>query len=99
MHGTRSPGRDSWRRRPSECSSGMKTRSWFEARPGGVLLERPAGRGPGLPMAARLPRCPTSRRLILMVLFLVLVLVLVLVGASACGVGKSDFERQAGDTG
>src|SRR2546429_4576488 len=32
-----------------------------------------------------------TRRLVL--------IVLVLVGTSACGVGKSDFERQAGDTG
>lgn len=34
---------------------------------------------------------PVTRRLVL--------IALVLLGASACGVGKSDFERQAGDTG
>jgi hypothetical protein len=59
----RSPRRYSRRRRPSECSSRMKTRSWFAARSGGVLLERPTGRGPGLPMAPEFtPRCSKAIR-------------------------------------
>jgi hypothetical protein len=38
-----------------------------------------------------LPTVPKARRLVL--------IVLLLVGASACGVGKSDFQRNAGDAG